>query len=214
MGVAVMGGTFDPVHIGHLRSAEEIVSLLELKSIRLIPSYIPPHRNLPGTTAVQRLDMIKLAISTNERLEVDDREMRREGRSYSIDTLCDIRNEIGKEQPLYFILGSDAYQLFSEWHRWQELTQYAHLIVIDRPAIEGLANKAGLPEELKTWSELKQCDIQEMRRCPAGGVCHIALTRIDVSSTKIRSMLATGMSTRYLLRDKVRRYIDEKELYQ
>lgn len=214
MGVAVMGGTFDPVHIGHLRSAEEIVTLLELKSIRLIPSNVPPHRVLPGTTAIQRLDMIKLAIATNERLEVDDREVRREGRSYSIDTLCDIRIEIGKEQPLYFILGSDAYQLFSEWHRWQELTQYAHLIVIDRPPIEGSEKSGGLPKELKTWSDSKKCDIQEMQRCPAGGVCHIELTQMDVSSTKIRSMLATGQSTRYLLPDNVRRYIDEKELYQ
>jgi nicotinate-nucleotide adenylyltransferase len=214
MGVALMGGTFDPIHIGHLRSAEEIVSLLGLNSIRLVPSNIPPHRSLPGTAATQRLDMIKLAISSNERLEVDDREMRREGRSYSIDTLCDIRFEIGKERPLYFVLGSDAYQLFSEWHRWQEVTRYAHLVVIDRPPIAEGDHRAGLPKELEIWSEPKQCEIEEMQRCPAGGICHIELTQMDVSSTKIRSMLATGMSTRYLLSDSVRRYIDEKELYR
>ena len=95
MSLALMGGTFDPVHIGHLRSAEEVASLLDPRTIRLIPSYIPPHRGLPGTSALQRLKMIKLAIQDNAQLEVDDREVRREGRSYSVDTLAEIRKEIG-----------------------------------------------------------------------------------------------------------------------
>jgi len=209
MGVAVMGGTFDPVHVGHLRSAMEIVSLLNLNAVRLVPSYIPPHRDLPGTTATQRLDMLRLAISDNGQLEVDDREVQREGRSYTIDTLCEIRREIGREEPLYFVLGQDAFQLIEEWHRWQELTEYAHLIVIDRPAVT-----TKLSDELKFWATSKLGEIQAMRQCAAGYLCHIELTQLAISSTLIRALIAAEKSTRYLLPSCVRQYIDDQGLYR
>ena len=214
MSLALMGGTFDPVHVGHLRSAEEIVSLLGLNTIRLIPSYIPPHRDLPGTTAEQRLEMLRLAAEDNEQLEVDDREIRREGRSYSIDTLSDIRDEIGNAEPLCFVMGVDAFRLIEEWHRWRELTDYAHLIVINRPRAAETGTDQTMSVALECWVESKQGVVQEVATTPAGRICFVELTQLAVSSTSVREMVAAGQSTRYLLPQSVRKYIDEKGLYR
>ena len=207
-----MGGTYDPVHIGHLRSAEEITSLLGVSTIKLIPSFIPPHRSLPGTSAAQRLDMLELAVSNNDRLEVDPREVRRQGKSYSIDTLGEIRNEIGISDPLYFVLGFDAFLLIEEWHRWRELTDLAHLVVIDRP-LSGDSNIVGMSDVLRAWSDSKLRTIDELAKAPAGFLCFVELTQLAVSSTRIRQMVVSEESTRYLLPDAVREYIGEQGLY-
>lgn len=214
MSLALMGGTFDPVHMGHLRSAEEIVSLLGVKTIRLIPSYIPPHRSLPGTSAQQRLNMLQLAVQDNERLKVDDREVRREGRSYSIDTLAEIRREVGDAEPLCFVLGIDAFRLIETWHRWRELTDYAHLVVIDRP--EGTESDAPqtVSEALSGWIESRKGEPKSLSSTPSGSVCFIGLTQLAVSSTSIREMVAAKQSTRYLLPESVRNFIDENGLYR
>jgi len=208
MGIALMGGTFDPVHVGHLRSAVEIAALLELSSVRLVPSYIPPHRSLPGTTATQRLEMLRLATRCNAQIEIDEREVRREGRSYTIDTLSEIREEIGTKEPLYFVVGIDAFQLIETWHRWQELTEYAHLIVINRPEATGL-----LSDKLNTWVESRREEMQALQRSAAGMLCQVELTQLAISSTQIRMLVAAKRSTKYLLPESVRRYIDAEGLY-
>ncbi|MBT3562839.1 nicotinate-nucleotide adenylyltransferase [Pseudomonadales bacterium] len=214
MSLALMGGTFDPVHVGHLRSAEEVASLLDFRTIRLIPSYIPPHRLLPGTSALQRLKMLKLAIKDNAQLEVDDREVRREGRSYSVDTLAEIRKEIGDVEPLCFVLGIDAFRLVEEWHRWRELTNYAHLIVMSRPEMNEHPRDQAMSEALNAWIESRKGELQDVSLTPAGSVCFIELTQLAVSSTSIREMVLARQSTRYLLPESVRNFIDENGLYR
>ncbi len=132
-GVAVFGGTFDPVHNGHLRSAVEVRQALELETIRLIPSYLPPHREVPGSAPEDRLEMLKLATRGVDNIDVDDREVRRQGSSFMIDTLRSIREEIGDAVPLILVIGFDAFQLLDSWREWQSLTDEAHLLVLARP---------------------------------------------------------------------------------
>ncbi|MDZ7684124.1 MAG: RsfS/YbeB/iojap family protein [Gammaproteobacteria bacterium] len=129
----MFGGTFDPVHFGHLRSAVEVRHILDLDTIKLTFLRTPPHRDLPGSTPQQRLDMVRLATRDVPCLEVDDREIRREGKSFMIDTLRSIRSEIGADIPLILVIGFDAFTLLDSWRDWRSLLDLAHLAVIGRP---------------------------------------------------------------------------------
>ena len=131
--IGIFGGTFDPIHYGHLRLAQEIAESLRLAEIRLIPGGTPPHRAAPQVSSQQRLEMVRLAAAGNPLFTVDDREVKRSGPGYTIETLTELRREAGATQPLCVLLGADAFLELATWHRWHELFGLAHLIVAHRP---------------------------------------------------------------------------------
>lgn len=206
--IGIYGGTFDPIHIGHLRTALDLYETLGLDEVRLIPARVPPHREPPRLSPAQRLALLKAAVDGQPGLVVDSRELQRSGPSYMVDTLASLRDELGDE-PLALILGVDAFLGLEGWHRWQELTDLAHLLVMQRPG-------AKLPEQgvLADWlAEHCVDDADALRQRPAGGILACAVTRLAISATDIRSRLASGRSIRYLVPDAVHRMINEQGLY-
>ncbi len=209
--IGILGGTFDPIHHGHLRMAEDLADLIKLDAVRFIPSANPPHKQSPTTSAEDRCEMVKLAIATNPRFVFDDRELKREGASYTIDTLLSLREELGKETALCLIMGSDAFAEFDSWHRWQEILQYCHIALVERPNIQ-LAD--ALRTELQSLLRNHYAEHPEkLSSCPAGYINIQRITALDISATAIRKHLALGRSTRYLLPDKVIDYIEKQKLY-
>ena len=207
----MFGGTFDPVHYGHLRSAVEVRDALQLQTVKLVPSYLPPHREAPGSTAAQRLDMVRIAARDAAFLEVDDREIRRGGKSFMIDTLRSIRSDVGDAEPLVLVLGDDAFALLEAWHEWRSLLEVAHIAVLSRP---------GSPVDENLTTELANLVSERLverplclRSKPGGQICILRLTQLDISSTKIREMLGKGESVAYLMPNEVLTYITGHGLY-
>lgn len=203
--IGILGGTFDPIHFGHLRTALEVAEHFGIPDMRLIPGKVPPHRPQPVATPEQRLTMLQAAIASEPCLQADDRELRRDGYSYSFDTLTSIRTEVGDECPLLFTLGFDAFQHFQSWHRWQEILQLAHLVVVHRPGYS-------LPPE--GWhTPFLSTNPDDLRTTPAGNIYSLAVTALDISATDLRIRLKTGKNPRYLLPDAVLGYIQTHQLY-
>jgi len=208
--VAVFGGTFDPVHYGHLRSALELVEELDLAQLRLMPSAVPPHREKPACSAEHRAAMVRLAVAGEPRLACDDRELHRAGRSYTYDSLLELREECGWERSLCMVLGCDALLELEGWHRWRELTDLAHVVVIARP---GWA----IPRQgvMAAWlSDHRGAGAEALRGAAAGRVLIEELRPLDISSTEIRELLASGRSARYLMPEAVLDYIQRNKLYR
>jgi nicotinate-nucleotide adenylyltransferase len=208
--VGILGGTFDPIHIGHLRPALEVYEHLGLDEVRLVPCHVPPHRRRPRASAEQRLRMVELAIEGEPGLRVDDRELRRPGPSYTIDTLEGLRAELGDETGLCLIMGMDAFAGLPSWHRWRELTELAHIAVSHRPA-----SPASLDLDLGDWLDsVRTEDPAELREAPCGRVIFVAVTQLDISATTIRRRVEAGLSPRYLTPDPVAAYITAEGLYR
>ena len=207
--VGVFGGTFNPVHYGHLRSALELVERLQLEQLRLMPSASPPHRDAPECSAERRAAMVELAVSGEPRLVCDAREMQRPGKSYTIDSLIELRGELGAQRGLCMVLGCDAVQDIATWHRWQELLDWAHIVIIARPGWQ--LPRAG---ELAQWLKTHQLESPELlRQRPCGGIVIEELRPLAISSTEIRDLLASGRSVRYLMPQSVLDYIQTHTLY-
>jgi nicotinate-nucleotide adenylyltransferase len=208
--IGLLGGTFDPVHFGHLRLALELVQRLDLQELRLVPLHIPPHREPPNATAEQRYAMLQSAIADVDCLQVDERELHREGVSYTIDTVKSLRNETG-DTPLCLLLGMDAFKSIDTWHRWKELLTYAHIIVADRPG-------TSLPNEVSAIKELVDKhhidDYLSLHQNQAGNILHVPIPMLDISSTHIRQQIASQNDVRFLLPDAVIDYIHANHLYQ
>lgn len=211
--IGILGGTFDPIHYAHLRLAEELGERLKLAHVRLIPASIPPHRTAPNVTAAHRLEMVRLAIAGNPRLLLDDRECRRQGASYTVDTLAELRVELGPVRPICLLMGVDAYLALDTWSRWRRLFELAHVVVAHRPGFE--LDTAALPAELagETVSR-RSADADDVRAAPAGKVLAADITPLDISATAIRAALGAGHSARYLLPDTVLDYIGRNRLYK
>lgn len=206
--IGILGGTFDPVHIGHLRSAIEVLESCELDEVRLIPGAVPPHRATPQVGAQQRLDMVRLAVEDVPRLSVDDRELRRQGPSWTIDTLLSLRAELAADDRLYFILGEDAFAGLNRWRRWQEILQHCHLLVLQRPQMP-----VELPDAVQALlAECGVADVTAMQQS-AGQIALIRQTPLAVSATAIRSLRADNRSIRFLVADPVADYIQQHGLY-
>jgi len=206
----VFGGTFDPIHYGHLRSALELVERLQLERLRLMPSARPPHRPAPPCSAEHRAAMVELAVAGEPRLVCDTRELRRPGVSYAIDSLAELRAELGAGTGLCMVMGCDAVLGITGWHRWRELLDRAHIVILARP---GWA----LPQsgEVARWvREHRLEDRGALRDTPAGGIVIEELRPLDISSTEIRQLLGAGLSARYLLPRSVLDYIETNELYR
>jgi nicotinate-nucleotide adenylyltransferase len=210
--VGVFGGTFDPVHFGHLRPALELFEQLALQRLLLVPSAVPPHRDEPSATAAQRLAMLKLAVEGQRGFVVDERELLRPGPSYMVDTLASLRAELG-ETPLCLLLGVDAFLGLPGWHQWQRLLELAHIVVAHRPGWR--LDETSMPQALRQavagrWL----ADGQALRAQPAGGVLLQGVTQLDISATGIRERIAAGKSANYLLPAVVWQYIQEQDLYR
>lgn len=206
--IGILGGTFDPVHIGHLRSAIEVLEGCALDEVRLIPGAVPPHRATPMVGAQQRLDMVRLAVEGVTGLSVDDRELRREGPSWTIDTLLSLRQELPAETQLYFILGQDAFAGLPKWHRWQELLQHCHLLVLQRPHLP-----VHLPDELQQLLQQVQVTEPSQLQGPAGQIAMLEQTPLPVAATALRQACGEGRDIRYLVPDAVHQYIQHHGLY-
>jgi len=208
-GTGVFGGTFDPVHIGHLRTALELKSRLQMSCMRLVPCSITPHRAQPVTAAHHRLAMLQAAVAGEPGLVADDLELKRSGPSYSIDTLRKIRAEIGDTEPLYLCIGMDSLGTLPEWHCWQQLIDLAHIVVAGRPGWQ-LPSSA----QMRSWIAAHRVrGLEDLCQFAAGKLLLLELTLLPVSSTQIRAALASGQSVRYLVPDPVLRYVEENGLY-
>ncbi len=206
--LAIFGGTFDPVHYGHLRCADEARQKLDLKNLYLLPAGTPPHRNAPGATAKQRLEMLQLALPEFPQLEIDDREIRRSGPSYMVDTLQELRTKF-PQRPLLLLLGEDAANHLHSWFHWENLFALTHLVILTRPGA-----KAEYRQDLaKQIQQRLAFDKQELLRSQAGGVLRLQVTSIDVSATTIKSIIRLGRSPGVMLPGTVLDYINENHLY-
>ncbi|MEF3076246.1 nicotinate-nucleotide adenylyltransferase [Methylobacter sp. Wu1] len=204
--IGIFGGTFDPVHYGHLRSALEVKEIFGLTEIRLLPSAQPPHREQPVATALMRVQMLELAIKNQPGFIIDTRELDRVGRSYMVDTLKSFRQEF-PEQPLLLFIGSDAFKNLATWHRWQQLFDYAHIVVMTRPGFQ-------LQELDGYFAAKKAIEITELAQAPAGRLFFQPITQLEISATAIRKMIAEKRNPGFLLPDAVIEYIKQHALYE
>jgi nicotinate-nucleotide adenylyltransferase len=209
----ILGGTFDPVHFGHLRAAEEVADAFDLSTVMFIPAAKPPHKEERELTSFShRWRMLELAVAGNPRFALSDVENRRPGKSYSVETLTQLLSQLGQEALLYFIVGLDAFLALPTWHRYRDLFSLCHFVVVARPGY----SLAELDDMLRTAvSEGYRFDehvpgfIHPERRT----VYVRQVTLLDISSSKIREYVSRGRSVRYLLPVEVESYIHEQELY-
>jgi nicotinate-nucleotide adenylyltransferase len=206
--IGIFGGTFDPIHCGHLRTAFELWQELKLAEVRFLPAGSPPHRDQIYASAELRLRMVQAAVADQPGFVVDDREVRRGGMSYSVDTLTELRAE-HPSRSLCLLLGMDAFLGLPHWHRWRELLKLAHIVVAHRPGWK--APERGPLGELLV--DHGTGAVRDLHESPAGRVYIRAVTQLEISSTELRSLLAAGRDPHYLVPDQVRQIILETRCY-
>ena len=211
--LGLFGGTFDPVHFGHLRLAEESIDHLGLGGVRWIPAGQPPHRGLPQVTSEQRLEMVRRSTANNAKFSLDASEVEAAAPSYTVPTLERLRRELGDAQSLVLLVGADAFAGLPTWHRWRDIFTLAHVAVSHRPGFP--VEAASLPHALASeFAGRRLADAAGLRQAPAGGIVTFAMTQLAISATQIRTLLANGLSARYLLPDGVLDYIQSNQLYK
>lgn len=211
--IGIFGGTFDPVHLGHLRPALELAEVLELERLHIMPAGHPPHRRAPVATSEQRLEMLRRGVADQPGFTLDEREIRRDGPSYMVETLAELRAEVGETTPLALLLGMDAFLGLVSWHQWERIAELAHVVVSHRPgwSPHGLEDQGGPLADFT--AERRATDPAELHRAPAGRLFLQPVSQLDISSSRIRELLATGRSPRYLLPESVHDYIQDNRLY-
>nr|BFD44601.1 nicotinate-nucleotide adenylyltransferase [Pseudomonas sp. FFPRI_1] len=207
--IGLLGGTFDPVHIGHLRGALEVAESMQLDELLLTPSARPPHRDTPQVSALDRLAMVECAVAGVSPLVVDDRELKRDKPSYTIDTLEQMRAELAADDQLFLLLGWDAFCGLPTWHRWEELLQHCHILVLQRPDADSEP-----PDALRNLLAARSVSDPLALKGPGGHIAFVWQTPLAVSATQIRQLLASGKSVRFLVPDAVLAYIDAHGLYR
>ncbi len=209
----LLGGTFNPIHFGHLRMAQELAVLLQLNEVRFIASANPPHKTAPEVSAEHRAEMVKIAIADNSLFKFDDRELSRKGASYTIDTLISLREELGTKTAICLFMGSDAFIQLDTWHRWQELLNYCHIVLVQRPNLSPEHPK--LPEVLEVMLHEHYTENSLDFATKSAGLIHMQkITALDISSTKIREMFKNGEMPHYLMPEKLIDYIKQHQLYK
>lgn len=203
--IGVYGGTFDPVHFGHLRTALEVKEIFGLDELRMIPCFIPPHRDSPSAPSSKRVDMLNLALDGRPGMIVDTREIDRGGPSYMVETLQSLRIEFG-EKPLLLFVGADAFAGLGKWFQWQHLFDFAHLVVMTRPGYEPTRLDGFLTEH---WVENERV----LHDRPAGALFFQPVTQLEISATAIRRIIAEHRDPGFLLPDSVIQYIRHHKLY-
>lgn len=207
--IGILGGTFDPIHFGHLRTALDVMQAVGLDEVRFIPLNQAVHREQPETAATLRWRMVQAAVAGEPGFIADDRELRRTGSSYTVDTLSALRREFPHE-PLCLLLGMDAFNGFAQWRQPEEILRLAHLVVMHRPG-------AATPDDpgAKEILAAHPCAGLGALEQQGAGMIHLqAVTQLEISSTRIRSLLKAGESPRYLLPDRVLDLIEQNRLYR
>lgn len=207
--IGIFGGSFDPIHYGHLRPALELLHALSLDHIRFIPAGQPPHRGAPRASAELRLAMVKAAVADEPRFQVDERELLRATPSYTVDTLAELRREF-PGAVLVLIVGMDAFLGFPSWHRWREIFDLSHVAVAHRPGWV-LQSEGALAEVLQGRLSM---NAGEALSAPAGRVLMLPVTQLEISSTRVRELAAGGGDIRYLLPEAVRTLIQKSNCYR
>jgi len=208
--IGIFGGSFDPIHFGHIKLVLALLEHYEFESIRLIPCQLSPHKEKNFASAKHRFAMLKLVVDSEDKLIADDRELKRPGSSYSVDTLQELREEFGANQTLVMILGTDAFANFCDWHKYAEILSLCHIMLLPRPSYE--LPKEGCEKELFDACHSK--DIETIRQTSNGNIYLSEEEEYDVSSTKIRQIIASGQQPRYLLPGNIWNYIRRNELYK
>jgi len=209
----VLGGTFDPVHFGHLRMTQEMLNRFPTAKISLMPAAYPPHRPQPGASPQQRIEMLQLVVGKYPQLTVDSRELQRKEPSYSVVTLREIRRELEQkgvgDACLVFLMGTDAFAKLNEWYQWQELIKLTNILVVGRPSSQ-------LPTEGEVAEFYQNFAIEDLESLPQhsfGKVGFCQMPQLDISSTYIREQINQGFSPRFLLPDGILEYINQHGLY-
>ena len=206
--IGIFGGTFDPIHYGHLRTAFEMLQALRFGELRFVPSGDPPHRGQTYAPASLRLEMVRAATANEPRFVVDDCEVRRQGPSYTVDTLAAMREE-QPEAPMGLILGMDAFLGLADWHRWNEILDHAHIVVAHRPGWRA-PDIGAIGELISGHGTHRIDDLHEQR----DNLIYIhAVTQLEISSTEIRDLVGAGRDPRFLMPDVVRDIITESKCY-
>jgi nicotinate-nucleotide adenylyltransferase len=207
--IGILGGTFNPIHYGHLRIAQEAAEAFALSQVKFLPAAKPPLKKEPIVSAKQRAEMVQLAIAANPLFSLDSRELDRNGPSYTIDTLESLRAD-HPEEPLCLIIGTDAFAHFDQWHRWQQILDYCHLIVVSRPPVANL----DLSEPLHTLLQTHQTDdTTKLSQHAHGLIAILTVTALDISSSHIRSIVHAHQNPAYLCPEVVISYIQAHQLY-
>src|SRR6202167_2236649 len=200
--IGLFGGTFDPIHYGHLRTAFELWQSLKLAEVRFLPTGNPPHREAPLASSELRLDMVRAAVVGQSGFTVDDREIRRSGVSYSVDTLIELRAEY-PQRSLCLLLGMDAFLGLPTWHRWREIFDLCHVVVAHRPGW-----KAPMMGPLgKLMVDRGTGSVRELHNQPSGRIYVQAVTQLEIASTALRALAGAGQDLRYLVPEAVRELI-------
>jgi nicotinate-nucleotide adenylyltransferase len=211
--IGLYGGTFDPIHYGHLRPNLELSERLSLAQVRFIPAAQPAHRKQPQCSAQQRLEMVQLAIKNEPRFVLDDREMQREGASYMVDTLMSLRHDYPK-QSLCLLMGMDAFENIDKWSRWQELLNYAHIVVSQRPN-SCFSDQSHWPKSIQAYYQYhKATHRQQLQDLLHGKIQLEVVTQLSISATDIRQRLKKHQSVRYLMPDAVINLIKYNDFYR
>ncbi len=200
--IGLFGGTFDPIHYGHLRTAFELWQMLKLSQVLFLPTGNPPHREAPLASSDLRLEMVRAAVAGQAGFAVDDREIRRSGVSYSVDTLADLRRE-HPQRSLCLLLGMDAFLGMPTWHRWREIFDLAHVVVAHRPGWKAPIT-GPLGEEMVDRGTGR---VRDLHGAVAGRIHVHAVTQLEIASTDLRALILSGRDLRYLVPDAVREII-------
>ena len=206
--IGLFGGTFDPIHYGHLRTAFELLQALKLAQVRFLPTGDPPHRVDPLAPSELRLEMVRAAVAGQAGFSVDDREIRRSGVSYSIDTLTELRREY-PQRSLCLLLGMDAFLGVPTWHRWSEIFELCHVVVAHRPGW-----KAPITGPLgEVMVDRGTGSVRDLHSTVAGRIYVRAVTQLEIASTDLRALIMSGQDLRYLVPDAVRDLIARTGCY-
>ncbi|MBY0576601.1 MAG: nicotinate-nucleotide adenylyltransferase [Gallionellaceae bacterium] len=211
--IGIIGGTFDPIHYGHLRLAEEMRELANLRQIRFIPTGTPPHRAAPQVSATHRSAMVQLAIADQPAFVLDEREVRRATPCYTVDTLRELRAELGAVQPLCLLMGGDAFLQLHTWHEWEQLFELAHIVVGYRPGFTLEERIHDAPGQLRDHYQRRLCTADALSQQPSGGIVELPIPKLEISATDIRRRVAQHRTIRYLLPNAVADYIHQHHLY-
>ena len=207
--IGILGGTFDPVHYGHLRTALDVQQRLSLDEVRFIPCGEPAHRNAPIAEPLQRLAMVRAAIAGQARFTADDREIRRDGPSYMVDTLISLKQDF-KTESLCLILGTDAFNGLAQWYQWEKIFDLANIVVMQRPAIKG---QVELNKRLLAQLKHRFVDADNLKIKQNGGICFVPVTQLGISATKIRQQWQQNEDIQFFLPDSVLTLIQQQNIY-
>lgn len=208
--VGLLGGTFNPVHNGHLHLAGQLLKQLHFDEIRFIPSAVPALKTAPEVSVQDRVEMVKLAIADNPKFSLDTRELMRDGKSYTIDTLISLRGELGQTISLCLLMGYDAFLGLSKWHRWEALLDYTHIVVVNRPQTSQKPSN-----ELRQLLKAHKTDaLNALLDAACGAVYFAEIPPLDISSTEIRIKLVSGQTVDTMIPANVLGYIRQHHLYE